>query len=100
MDFETVKRNHANIRRKIARCKESGDRKRLLGLREQLEHIRLDIDKIEPDFETSGEHGEARERQAVFRRSYRYEFFLEGLLVGMKLRRYTTKTDISLVGRQ
>lgn len=47
MDFdETVKRSHANIRRKIARCKESGDLKRLLGLRDQPGHVRQNIDVI------------------------------------------------------
>ena len=84
MDFETVKRNHANIRRKIARCKESSDFKRLLGLREQLERVRQNINKIRPDFETSGEPDLARGKRAVFRRSYGYEFFMEGILAGMR----------------
>lgn len=70
MDFEDIRRQHKNIRRKIARCKESGDFNRLLGLRDELERVRQDIDEIE----------DYRPTKPVFRRSYDYEFFLEGLL--------------------
>jgi hypothetical protein len=46
---------------------ESGDLKRLLGLRDQLERVRQNIDEIK----------DYRPAKPVFRRSYGYEFFLE-----------------------
>ena len=79
MDFETVKRDHANIRRKMARCKGSGDLKRLQGLRDQLERVRQNIDEIKPHFRATDENGESRVERAEFRRSYGYESFMEGL---------------------
>lgn len=68
--FENIRRQHKDIRRKISRCKESGDLRRLLGLRDQLERVRQDIDEI----------NDYRPTEPVFRRSYGHEFFLEGLL--------------------
>lgn len=70
MEFEDIQRQHKNIERKIRRCKESGDFKRLLGIRDQLERIRKNI----------GEIKDYRPTKPVFRRSYCYESFMEGLL--------------------
>ena len=75
MDLDDIRQQHANIRRKILRCKASGNLKRLLGLRDQLEQVRQNIDEIKP---------EAHTRVSVFRKSYGYEFFVEGLLTGKR----------------
>lgn len=75
MDLETIRQQHKNIRRKIARCKASGDLKRLLGLRNQLEQVRQNIDEIKVEVRLT-------HPVRVFRRSYSYEFFMEDLLTG------------------
>jgi|GEM_PF-4464406 len=75
MDLETIRQQHKNIRRKIARCKASGDLKRLLGLRDQLELVRQNITA----HARCGSHS-----RKVFRKSYGYEFFVEGLLTGKR----------------
>lgn len=75
MDFDDIRQQHANIRRKIARCKASGDLKRLLGLRDQLEWVRQNIGEIKVEVRPI-------RPVRVLRKSYSYEFFLEGLLIG------------------
>jgi len=82
MDFETIHRRHKNIKRKIARCKESSDLKRLLGLRDQLERVRQNIHEMKPMSETAQE----RTRLVIFRRSYSYESFMDSLSLGKKFR--------------
>jgi len=79
MDFDDIRQQHKNIRRKIARCKASGDLKRLLGLRDQLEQVRQNIDEVKSECEP-----QQVRTVSVFRRSYSYEFFLEGLLKGKR----------------
>ena len=51
---------------------ESGDLKRLLGLRDQLERVRKNIDEIEV----------YRPTKPAFRRSYFYKSFIDGLYNG------------------
>ena len=71
MDFETIHRQHKNIRRKIRRCKETGDLKRLVGLRNYLERIRKDIEKIKWDNEPP---------KFAFKKSSEYDVFVENVL--------------------
>jgi hypothetical protein len=82
MDFEDIHRQHKNIEKKIRRCKESHDHKRLLRLRDQLGRIRQNIEEMKPVVDPE----EVRGGLAVFRRSYGYESFVECLLTGRKLR--------------
>jgi hypothetical protein len=73
--FDQIKQRHANIKRKIARCQETKDVKRLVGLWAELEKVRQNIDAIKPsDYVTKPE----------FRRSYAFESFMEGLLTGRR----------------
>ncbi len=92
MDFNDISRQHENIRRKILRCKESGDLKRLLGLRDQLERVRQNIDEIKPDAspakqDSLSECEQGEHERRVFRRSYAFEAFMDSLLTG-KTRRH------------
>lgn len=86
-DFNDISRQHENIRRKILRCKESGDMKRLLGLRDQLERVRQNIDEIKPSslrrpIETTEDGDKVIVARLVFRRSYAFEAFIDSLLTG------------------
>jgi hypothetical protein len=91
MDFEDIHRQHKNIEKKIRRCKESHDHKRLLRLRDQLGRIRQNIEEMKRLYESD----ESQAGQAVFRRSYGYEFFLEGLLTGRRLQSSRPKSPFS-----
>ncbi len=83
ISLDNIEQQQKNIKRKIRRCKESGDIKRLLGIRDQLERIRKNIGEIK-DYRLSS---------PVFRRSYEYESFMESLLTGRGLRHQVIKWD-------
>ena len=73
MDIDEIQRKQRNIKRKILRCDETGDIRRLLGIRDQLGRIREDLEKMKQDYGPP---------KPAFRRSYALEAFMEGLLAG------------------
>jgi len=88
MDFDDIQRAQRNIRRKIARCKESRDRKRMPGLHDQLERIGQEIEAIRRNFESTAvfepkiEYEQVKLTPPRLRRSYRYEAWCEELMTG------------------
>jgi hypothetical protein len=49
--LDAIQREQRNIKHKILRCEESGDVRRLLGIREELVRIREDLEKMKLDYE-------------------------------------------------
>lgn len=74
--FERIKKQHANIKRKISRLEATGDIKRLIRLRAELEKVRESINEIKPEI--------IEATMPEFRKSYGYEFFMQDLLAGRK----------------
>ena len=75
MDINEIQRKQRNIKRKILRCDETGDIRRLLGIRAELARIIEDLEKMKRDYKPP---------KPVFRRSYALEAFMEGLSAGKK----------------
>ena len=78
MDINEIQRKQRNIKRKILRCDETGDIRRLLGIRDQLGRIREDLERMKRDCTTP---------KPAFRRSYGYDAFVEDILTGRNVKR-------------
>ena len=51
MDIDEIQRKQRNIKRKILRWDETGDIRRLLGIRDELGRIREDLERMKRDYE-------------------------------------------------
>ena len=70
-NLQDIEREQKNLKRKILRAEESGDVKRLLGMRGQLGRIRKDLETMKEDYTPP---------KPSVRRSYAFETFVESLI--------------------
>ena len=83
-NLQDIEREQRNLKRKLLRAEESGDVKRLLGMRGQLVRIREDLEMMKEDYKPS---------KPSVRRSYAFETFVESLISVSKVKRTSPVSD-------